>query len=232
MPVPPALTLRSVKGAVLTHNEVDANFQNIADSIVEVDNVANAAAAAAADAAADVAALDAELAALVVSNFFPGFVAPSAVAAPPTGWLLCDGAAVSRATYADLFAAIGVNYGPGDGATTFNLPDGRHRSFIGAGAAALDANRQTARVIGESGGSEKHTLLITESPAHVHEPQARVSSDINGGGPIANGLMMGDSGTGTATPQTLPSGTTSSAGGGQAHNNMPPFFVGNWIIKT
>lgn len=42
----------------------------------------------------------------------------------PTGWLLCDGSAVSRTTYAQLFEVIGTKYGPGDGSTTFNLPDG------------------------------------------------------------------------------------------------------------
>lgn len=51
----------------------------------------------------------------------------------PTGFLLCDGSAVSRSTYSALFSAIGTGYGPGDGSTTFNLPDGRGRTFIGAG---------------------------------------------------------------------------------------------------
>lgn len=51
----------------------------------------------------------------------------------PTGYLLCDGSAVSRATYAALFTVIGTSYGAGDGSTTFNLPDGRGRGFIGAG---------------------------------------------------------------------------------------------------
>lgn len=55
------------------------------------------------------------------------------VAAVPTGWLLCDGTAVSRTTYADLFAVLGTAYGPGDGATTFNLPDTRGRTAIGKG---------------------------------------------------------------------------------------------------
>ena len=41
---------------------------------------------------------------------------------PPTGWLLCNAAAVSRTTYVTLFAVIGTTYGVGDGSTTFNLP--------------------------------------------------------------------------------------------------------------
>lgn len=55
-------------------------------------------------------------------------------AAAPTGFLLCDGSAVSRTTYAALFAVTSTLYGVGDGSTTFNVPDGRGRHFIGAGA--------------------------------------------------------------------------------------------------
>lgn len=63
-----------------------------------------------------------------------GFVMPyGGPGALPSGWLLCDGSAVSRATYAALFAAVGTAYGAGDGATTFNLPDGRSRTVVGAG---------------------------------------------------------------------------------------------------
>lgn len=53
----------------------------------------------------------------------PGMVMPYAGPLPPEGWMLCDGSAVSRSTYARLFAAIGTTYGDGDGTTTFNLPD-------------------------------------------------------------------------------------------------------------
>ena len=54
-----------------------------------------------------------------------GMVAPFAVNTAPTGWLECDGSAVSRATYADLFSALGTTWGVGDGSTTFNVPDAR-----------------------------------------------------------------------------------------------------------
>lgn len=61
--------------------------------------------------------------------------------ATKTGFLLCDGTAVSRSTYATLFAQIGTQYGSGDGSTTFNLPDGRDRTLVGAaGNTALAAN--------------------------------------------------------------------------------------------
>ena len=61
-----------------------------------------------------------------------GTLAPFAGSTAPTGFLLCQGQAVSRTTYAALFAAIGTTYGAGDGSTTFNLPDGRGRALIGA----------------------------------------------------------------------------------------------------
>lgn len=55
--------------------------------------------------------------------FQPGIVLPFAGSTAPSGWLFCDGSAVSRTTYAKLFAAIGTTYGTGDGSTTFNLPN-------------------------------------------------------------------------------------------------------------
>ena len=54
---------------------------------------------------------------------FVGMIAPFAMSTPPTGWLACDGSAISRSTYADLFTAIGTTWGAGDGSSTFALPD-------------------------------------------------------------------------------------------------------------
>lgn len=64
-------------------------------------------------------------------------ILPFAGSTVPNGWLLCNGAAVSRMVYADLFEVIGTVYGAGDGSTTFNLPDMRNRYPIGAGDNAL-----------------------------------------------------------------------------------------------
>lgn len=69
----------------------------------------------------------------VTEAYFTGFIVPYVGASAPTGWLLCDGSAVSRTTYASLFALAGTTFGAGDGSTTFNLPDLRSRSIIGAG---------------------------------------------------------------------------------------------------
>jgi hypothetical protein len=70
-------------------------------------------------------------------SFHPvGMISPFAGAAAPNGWLMCDGAAVSRTTYATLFALISTTYGTGDGSTTFNVPDLRGRVAVGKGTHA------------------------------------------------------------------------------------------------
>lgn len=69
-----------------------------------------------------------------VVGLTPGFIAPFAGSTAPDGWLVCDGSAISRTRYADLFAVIGTTYGSGDGNTTFNLPDfSDGKSPIGVG---------------------------------------------------------------------------------------------------
>lgn len=79
-------------------------------------------------------------------------------AAAPAGWLLCDGAAISRTVYSVLYTAIGTNYGAGDGSTTFNLPDLEGRVPVGKGAHA------DVDVLGESDG----VALASRRPRHQH----------------------------------------------------------------
>ncbi|MGR3484072.1 MAG: phage tail protein, partial [Paracoccaceae bacterium] len=81
-----------------------------------------------------------------------GQVAHFAQAAPPDGWLVCDGAAVSRAAYAALYAAIGTTYGAGDGSTTFDLPDLRGEFLRG-----LDGGRgvDPGRTLGSAQGASR-----------------------------------------------------------------------------
>jgi microcystin-dependent protein len=88
-------------------------------------------------------------------NLVPlGGILPFAGATAPTGWLLCDGTAVSRVTYKDLFAVVGVTYGVGDGSTTFALPDLRQRFPLGKAASG------TGATLGEHGGSIDHTHAV------------------------------------------------------------------------
>ena len=79
-----------------------------------------------------------------------GQVADFATTTAPTGWLECNGAAVSRTTYADLFAAIGTTWGSGDGSTTFNLPPDRYRVGKNTASAAVG------------------TLQASQNKAHTH----------------------------------------------------------------
>ena len=88
---------------------------------------------------------------------------------PPAGWLWCAGQAVSRATYAALFAAIGTAYGSGDGSTTFNVPDLRGRLPIGLdNMGGTDAGRiGLSNTLGTTGGS--NTLSTSQLPSHNHD---------------------------------------------------------------
>lgn len=83
----------------------------------------------------------------------------------PSGFLSCDGSAISRTTYSRLFSAIGTTWGAGDGSTTFNLPNLQRKATIGAGGTSVSG---PANTVGSTGGEEKHTLATGELPAHNH----------------------------------------------------------------
>jgi microcystin-dependent protein len=85
----------------------------------------------------------------------------------PTGWLICDGTAVSRTTYSGLFALIGTTYGVGDGSTTFNLPNLKGRVAVGRDSADTDWD-----TLGETRGTKTHTLTSAEMPSHTHVQDA------------------------------------------------------------
>lgn len=138
-------------------------------------------------------------------------------ASAPSGWLLCDGSAVSRTTYADLFTALGTAFGVGDGSTTFNLPDLRGRAPIGTG----QGSGLTNRVLADQVGAETHVLTMNEMPSHSHTiPQITPS------GSSSYGFAYYGNGESTSYY------STSSTGGNIAHNNIPPSLALNFIIKT
>ena len=89
-----------------------------------------------------------------------GIIMPFAGTVAPENYLFCDGSAVSRTTYATLFAVIGTTFGAGDGSSTFNLPDLGGRVPLGV---------SQGHALGTTGGSETVTLTESELPAHVHE---------------------------------------------------------------
>lgn len=177
----------------------------------------------------DGAVTSAKLDAAAVSVLMPtGSIMPFAGASAPTGYLLCDGAAISRSTYSALFAVSGTTYGVGDGASTFNIPDLRGRVIAGQDdMGGASANRLTGLsggldgdTLGASGGSESHQLTTAEMPAHTHA----VKQD--------GVIQRGDSSFEAASAAPNTNGTSGSTGGDGVHNNVQPTIILNYIIKT
>ena len=138
---------------------------------------------------------------------------------PPDGWLLCNGQAVSRTTYANLFFVLGTAYGQGDGSTTFNVPDVTGRVPVGANGTYPLAGK---------GGEAAHALTGAENGPHKHDRLLWVD-----GQPAT--LTGSESGAyrlsfeyGMGGPNMV---STSEAGSGQAHNNLQPYIAQHYIIK-
>lgn len=148
-------------------------------------------------------------------------------AALPAGSLECNGQAVSRTTYAALFAAIGASAGAGNGTTTFNVPDYRGRVFVMPDGSAGRLASNDAR--GQAGGEETHALSVAEMPAHTHPGSVGNVSTV-GTNPDGTVAHMGDLAGSVQYSQAL---SIASQGGGGAHQNMPPFLTGGAVlIKT
>lgn len=207
----------------------------------------------------------------------------------PTGWLLCDGSAVSRTTYAALFAVISDSYGVGNGTTTFNLPNLKGRVPVGR-----DSTDNQFDVLGESGGAKTHTLTSAEMPSHTHTQDAHTHTQnahkhtqdahthtnaghahnhshihittnrginvnygsqatalgvTNGGGtyglagttdtdPTSTNTASISIDNATATNQNATAtnnnatATNQNTGGSGAHNNLQPYLILNFIIKS
>jgi microcystin-dependent protein len=107
-----------------------------------------------------------------------GMIAPFAMSTAPTGWLSCDGAAISRATYARLFAAIGTTWGVGDGSTTFNKPDFRGRFLRGQDAGANRDPDRATRTASASGGATGDNVGSVQNDVykeHAHSVVRRMN---------------------------------------------------------
>ena len=145
----------------------------------------------------------------------------------PSGWLLCNGNAVSRTTYSTLFASVSTTYGVGDGTTTFNLPDMRSRMPIGTGT----GTGLTARTLAGAGGVETVTLTSAQSgvPAHTH-PNTVTNNAVTSGPknidhshnftpvstPLNNGWSISAGGAGYMTSGT---GITAGMNSNQSHDH-------------
>lgn len=148
---------------------------------------------------------------------------PTATA--PTGFLVCNGAAVSRTIYAALFAVVGTTFGAGDGTTTFNLPDFDNRFPVGAG---------DLYAVGNTGGSKdavavSHTHTATDS-GHTHGIAYEGTLGFSGGGGYG-GTAFGGS-VNQATASGTANITVASAGESGTNKNLPPYLSIYFIIKT
>jgi microcystin-dependent protein len=149
-----------------------------------------------------------------------GTLAAYGASSVPTGWLECDGSAVSRSTYADLFAVLSTTWGAGNGTTTFNVPDFRGRAVIGVGT----GSGLTARTLAGTGGAETHVLSTGELPSHAHNIPGRFRTAAVTGN--AGRAEQGDTTVGNADI------TSDATGSGTAHANMQPWVAAKWIVKT
>lgn len=138
-----------------------------------------------------------------------GTIVPFAGSSAPTGWLLCDGGQYSTSSYSTLYTVIGTTYGGGNG--SFKVPDLRGRMPVGKNQGAFS-------VLGRTGGEENHVLTNAEMAPDVYMDVSGSKStelvNIGGGNRWAN------------------TGRVNGAQAGRAHNNMPPYLVLNYIIKT
>jgi microcystin-dependent protein len=156
-----------------------------------------------------------------------GMVMGFAGGAAPPGWLLCAGQAVSRSIYASLFSTIATTFGPGDGLTTFNLPDYRGRFMAFAdGMGGVPANRLGTgatggipgpAIVGASGGEQSHVQTVNELVAHTH--MGLVAS------PPSSESIGG-------TVYTTAPALTGSTGNSAPANITNPVLIINAIIKT
>jgi microcystin-dependent protein len=209
---------------------------------------------------------------LIKNNTPAGVINMWATTTAPTSWLLCDGTAVSRSTYASLFAVIGTTYGVGDNSTTFNLPNLKGKVPVGRDSADTSFDS-----MGETGGAKTHTLSSAEMPIHTHIQNSHnhtqnshthttdTQGSHNHGGSVGTGEFLYRDGAyntgfnswvgnvylaitwnggtayagshshnvnGNTAINNAQTATNQNAGSGLSHNNLQPYIVLNYIIKT
>ena len=166
-------------------------------------------------------------------------------ASAPTGYLLCNGATVSRTAYAALFAVIGTTFGAGDGSTTFNLPDCRNRMTIGSGS--LYAIGNTGGNKDQSVVSHNHSLSLSGTASstgsdHTHTVMFANAGTDSGPDETLHNFRGGiDTAITTGNPRGTPegahthsvsiSGNTDTTGSSGVNANLPPYIAFNVAIK-
>jgi|TARA_R100000081_G_C4740033_1_gene128383 microcystin-dependent protein len=171
-----------------------------------------------------------------------GLIIPWTDSSVPTGFLECNGAAVSRSTYADLFAVIGTTYGAGNGSTTFTLPDLQDDVTVSKSGSKNLASTGGANTVASSGNiggnSGSHTVIESEMPSHSHpttgaknSPPTSVQANIPGGAVNSNhtqpAAVYGNSPGGSSHSHTI-----SANFSGDATSVLQPYLTLLYIIKT
>lgn len=155
----------------------------------------------------------------------PGQLVATAATTADFGYILCDGSAVSRHTYAALFARISTTFGTGDGSTTFNLPDLRGRAPVGPDPSNVAGRLSANNGLGQSSGEEKHQLTTGELASHTHSSPYALAA-VDGNNVTINVMQNWGTGTGGGS-----SGSSNGTGSDTPHNNMQPYLCVNWQIK-
>lgn len=152
----------------------------------------------------------------------------------PSGWALCEGQAISRTSFAKLFAAIGTAYGVGDGTTTFNVPNLKGKMPVGRDAAQTEFD-----VLAETGGAKTHTLTVAQIPVHTHTNVWRAFMPSGTGSLVVNdsggdATLISDNASGGVNGSDVAGNPSivNNTGGGTSHPILNPYIVINYIIKT
>ena len=160
-----------------------------------------------------------------------GIILPWGDASIPTGFLECDGSAVSRVTYSALFAVVGTTYGSGNGSTTFDLPDLQNNCCIGSSpgkALASTGGAETVASSGDIAGSlGDHILTTPEIPSHTHTGNGGAAGATNGGS--NNQAEVASPATGGDEAHTHPA---SGSFTGDATSVLQNYTALIYIIKT
>jgi len=179
------------------------------------------------------------------SDFIPpGAILPYSGASAPTGYLLCDGSAVSRSTYSDLFAITSTTYGEGDGSSTFNVPDLDDKFPIGKGStfSSLGGTGGSTTVDITPAGTNAGTAITTaQLPAHAHDSFGSTLTSWSGG--TGSSVSVSADQSSLKTTDTVSTLQTLETGSGQTHTHTfsgteathtitNPYITLNYIIKT
>ena len=164
-------------------------------------------------------------------------IVPWSDSSVPSGFLECNGAAVSRSTYSALFAIIGTTYGAGDGASTFNVPDLQDNVAVGKSgtkALASTGGANTVASTGNVGGSTANATLSTAQLAsHSHSiPNANSNNPMVGQKALSGRNFVGTINSGTVGSGTGHSHNMSATFSGDATSVVQPYLTIIYIIKT